>query len=388
MPRQTEVKSKGRPRKGAVDKSGLAEFARSNPTEDYPIYKDNYAVQSMKPIDMRDEMKDQAGWGETFEEIQKLHTEEGMPLEEASRTVRKSQLEEEKKTLIAGDLSQAVFVTDQVVLTANQNTPLASEVIPRRAVDEVTIRLDDITDVGTTSTHPEEGPYHEGEADFRDREYSVFEYSTKRKFTDKARLSLERYDVQNTKISIAEESMLQYEEKQILRGTKEDASGWDGLYQFASNDGELKDATGDSVGIGLVRDLITELRDGQNDSGHVGYDDMLCVVDVKTFRQLKDDLDDIQRFEPPTDARRFEFGLQALEIDGVEVIESDGIPSVDGSREMYVYDTSVFSMYHLADHTLQPLPREDTKEVFALYAIGVFASHAPSRVAAYENIGA
>ena len=115
------------------------------------------------------------------------------------------------------------------------------------------------------------------------------------------------------------------------------------------------------------------------------YDDIASITDHVTFGELKDNVDDVLRYESPGDG--VNFGFQALNIDGTPVLGSNGAPTSDGDRFMVSVDMSTVGMAMLQDATLHPLARTAPEEDVAVDSYGALAVSATERIEYTTNIG-
>lgn len=317
-------------------------------------------------------------WQGAFQEFNAL-ARDGWPLQEAAKEVTKS--------LDRTSFSLPIFFTPDVFQTSQEDLPLA-DMLARTAVQEDTIKVDELTDVGEASTFDEGTDWDENDDTYNSLTYDVVAYGRRNEVTDFVQLAANT--LRSTRALTEDqqvESIRRYEERQIIVGqgdidagvTANDTDGWDSLTDHAAASGTTEDAAGGTITRSLVRDAIRDLR-----RKGASRDDIVHVTDHKTFQDLQEDVEDFTMYESPADT--LSFGFQALEVDGTMVLESHGSPDVDGDRLFTSFDASANYLGMLQDVTMHPLARDSPTENFATDAYGVLVSESPSRTHAHYNL--
>lgn len=318
-------------------------------------------------------------WEGAFQEFNEL-ARQGYPLQEAAKEVTKS--------IDRTSYSLPIFFTPDVFISDQEDLPLA-DALARTAVQEDTIKVDELTDVGDASAYDEGTNWPENDDTYNTLTYDVAAYGRRNEVTDFVQLAANT--LRSTRALTEDqqvEAIRRYEERQVIRG-KGNATGvtgndtstyaWDGISDFADASGTRNDKTGSTITRSDVRDAIRDLR-----RKGASRDDILHVTDHKTFQDLQEDVQDFTRYESPAD--EFSFGFQALEIDGTMVMESHGSPNSADSRLFTSFDASAHYMGMLQDVTMHPLARDTPTENFATDAYGVLVSESPGRTFQHYNL--
>jgi len=271
-----------------------------------------------------------------------------------------------EKAMETGRIAVPLFTFPEFRISDGAAKPLA-ETLPRAAVNEKDLEYDEVIDVKTAERTNEGGSIADNDNTIVTHRYEIDIYGVKDQTTDLVQLAASEKSPRQLQEETAREAIRRYEDLQGLRGTNNDPSGFEGLEDFAANHGSQLTNTG--VNVGSVRDVITELR-----KLNTNYGDMLIIVGHEDFASLKSSLDDVQRFESPDE--EIDFGVQALKVDGVPVVESNAAPS----GYIYGADVSMHNWAMLEDITQKPLAPGDTVENFLHYAHGVLVSEAQQRV--------
>ncbi len=318
-------------------------------------------------------------WEGAFQRFNEL-ARQGYPLQEAAKEVTKS--------IDRTSYSLPIFFTPDVFISDQEDLPLA-DMLARTAVQEDTIKVDELTDVGSADSYDEGTDWPENDDTYGNLTYDVAAYGRRNEVTDFVQLAANT--LRSTRALTEDqqvEAIRRYEERQVIRG-KGTATGvtgndtttraWEGLSDFASSDGTTNDKTSSVITRSDVRDAIRDLR-----RKGASRDDIIHVTDHKTFQDLQEDVEDFTMYESPADD--FSFGFQALSIDGTMVMESHGSPNSDGSRLFTSFDASAHYMGMLQDVTMHPLARDTPTENFATDAYGVLVSESPGRTHLHYNL--
>ena len=345
---------------------------------DEVLYKDYMGFHTGgKPVDLVSKMYDK-GWEAAFTEFNKKVRD--------GASVRKAAEDVVSKAADTSNFSLPIFVSPDVVITDQKQTPVA-DMVARVAIDEATYKTDELTDHGSVERFYEPGTnggtdetWAENDDTYATHSYDVVPYGRQTAVTDFLQLATSTL---RSSRSLTEEALVRsirhYEEAQAIQGTGSvsgvsgnDPNSFDGLFDLAAS-GNLTDESAEgsaTIDEGKVRSDIRTLRRNGAD-----YDDIVGVTDHKTFEDLKDSVDDFVRYQSPGD--ELNFGFRALNVDGVPVMESHGCPDVDDERLFVMADMSTVVMAMLQDTTLHPLARTTPQEDVAVDAYGVLAASAP-----------
>lgn len=345
---------------------------------DQMVYWDPYGFLNSSGGAVEAKSKMFKKWERAFHEFNDLVSNH-LPVKDAAKEV--------VKTIDRTSYSLPIFFTPDVFLTDQEDLPLA-DMLARTAIQEDTIKVDELTDVGEASTYDEGTDWPEADDSYNTLTYDVVAYGRRNEVTDFVQLAANT--LRSTRALTEDQQVTairRYEERQIIRGqgnvdadlAANDTSGWDGLTDHAASDGTTNSKAGGTITRSDVRDAIRDLR-----RKGAGRDDIVHVTDHKTFQDLQEDVEDFTRYESP--AEDLSFGFQALNIDGTMVMESHGSPNTSGERLFTSFDASAHYMAMLQDVTMHPLARDSPTENFATDAYGVLVSEAPSRTHAHTNL--
>lgn len=336
------------------------------------------------PVDLRKSMYSEV-WGAAFsafnEEIRK-----GASIWNAAEKV--------SKAIGRASFSLPIFVSPDVTITDERQTPFA-DMVARVAIQEDTYKVDEQTDHGESEQFNEPGTaggtretWPENDDTYDTHTYNVYAYGRQTSVTDFLQLSAQTL---RSSQAITEAALMRsqrfYEENQAIRGNGDatdfggfDTNGYPGLPDLVRDEGnQLIDGSGATASTGMVRDNVEFLR-----RRGAQYDDIVSMVDHKSFGDLKDDVDDVLRYESPGD--ELNFGFQALNIDGTPVVETHGCPNVDDNRLMVTVDMSEVAMPMLQDATLHPLARTAPEEDVAVDSYGTLAASSTERIRYNYNL--
>jgi len=279
------IKSKG---KLSKKKDGLYKSAFQD-LPDKTIYWDPQGFMKGKSIDMKEEMWNRwedSGIVKEFDEKQN----QGWPLDKTVDYIAKN--------YDTGDWSIPIFHVPEIRVSQPERTPVADN-IPRVTVDSDTVIATEETDqpdpsFGLETTDDTEGSYDYADGTYTDHTYDVVGYGVATRLEDKMVLAS---DALRSTQSVAEQAQAngirQTEERQILRGTENDANGFDGMKDLGTLHKTLDLADSQNWKEEL-RDLISEVEFQGGNRGNIAV-----IVDFDTFNSIANDLEDEVRYVDP-----------------------------------------------------------------------------------------
>jgi len=338
------------------------------------------------PVNLRKSMYDRV-WSKAYDVFNE-EIRQGASVWKAAETVA--------KTVDRSSFSIPIFVSPDVTITDQRQTPFA-DMVARVAIQEDTYQVDEQTDHGESSRFSEPGSggpggetWPEEDDSYDTHEYGIVPYGRQTAVTDFLQLAAQTL---RSSQAITEEALMRsqrfYEENQAIQGNGDagpadiptnDANGYAGLPDLVRDEGDqLIDETGSPAAVSMVRSNVESLRrDGAT------YDDIVTITDHTAFGDLKDNVDDVLRYESPGDD--LSFGFQALNVDGTPVVESHGAPDSDGDRVLVTVDMSEVAMPMLQDATLHPLAKTAPEEDVAVDSYGTLAVSSTSRIRYHYNL--
>lgn len=372
------IKSKGKLQK----KSDSLYKGSFSDLPDKTVYWDPLGFRKGESVDLKkdfwEEYKEK-GIVEDFDRMQ----EKGYPL---SNTV-----EEIAKNYDTGDWNIPIFFVPEIRVSQPERTPVADN-IPRVSVNSDTVNVTEETDqpdptFGLETTDDTEGSYDYADGTYTDHQYDIVGYGVASRLEDKMVLAS---DVLRATQSVAEQAhangIRQTEERQILRGTENDANGFNGM----KDEGILLktlDLASSQNWKEELRDLISEVEFQGGDRGNIAV-----IVDFDTFNSIANDLEDEVRYTDP--GEELGYGFQALLFDGVQIWKSNGLIKQDNIATdtdetiMVAADMGSNYMAMLQDMTVKPLAKVGPQEQFATDVYGTFVSEAPSHIQYVNGTGA
>jgi len=387
---QTVQKVKSARQKGHIkSKSGIRKEKDSlykgsfNDLEHKTVYWDplGYRNNVGKSVDLKEEFWDE--YQPVAKEFERLHVEEGYPFEKA--------LDQVAKNYDTADWNIPLFYVPEIRVSQPERTPVA-DMIPRVSVNSDTVNTTEETDqptpeAGLETTDDTEGSYSYADGTYTPHQYDVVGYGIASRLEDKMVLAS---DVLRATQSVAEQAhangIRQYEERQILLGTENDANGFNGMKDEGTLETTLDLANSQNWKEEL-RNLITEVEFQGGDRGNIAV-----IVDFDTFQDIANDLEDEVRYNDP--GEELGFGFQALQFDGVQIFKSNGLTRNDeiatdtDETIMVAADMGSNYMGMLQDMTVKPLAKVAPQEQFATDVYGCFVSEAPSHIQYVNATGA
>jgi len=371
-------KSKLAKKSDQMYKSNFADLDHKTTYWDPRGYRNNMG----KSVNLKEDMWqawEEAGLVKDFNEKQ----EQGWPL---NKTV-----DYLAKNYDTTDWNIPIFFVPEVRVVQPQQTPIADN-IPRVSVNSDTVNVTPETDqpdpeFGLETTSDTEGSYTYKDGTYDDYQYDIVGYGLATRLEDKMVLSSDA--LRNTQ-SVAEQAHVngirQTEERQILRGTENDANGFEGMKDLGNLE-QTVDLADTINWKEVLRNLITEVEFQGGNRGNI-----VVAVDFDTFQAIANDLEDEVRYNDP--GEELGYGFQVLVFDGIEIwktnglIRQDSIPTDEDETIMMAADMGSNYMGMLQDMTMKPLAKVAPQEQFATDVYGTFVSEAKTHIQYVNATGA
>jgi hypothetical protein len=302
----------------------------------------------------------------------------GFGLGETTKEIRKN-LDTGEWTLPL-DIIPEIFVVNPEVLPLADMIPRVTtqddEVVPTPLTDHPSISH------GLETTNDTEGSYTYSDPTYDDTlSFQVIGYGAATRLEDK--LILASSNLRNAESSQEQafvRAMRQEEERQIILGTDNNASGFDGLNDFITNDeGDVVGDIGDPANASsddfeqATRDIIDAAEfDG------APRDSLAVVCDFDWHKEVRKSLVSQQRYDG--NVTEIGAGFETMTLDNVPIMKSTAIPRVfdraDGSTYNQVYTVNMDAHYlaMLQETQVKPLAKIGPQEQFAVDAYGTLVA--------------
>ena len=316
----------------------------------------------------------------------------GFSLEDTTREIAKS--------LDTGDWTLPLDIIPEVFVVNPEQTPMADMITRVSTQDDevVATPVDDDPEptFGLESpavTEDDEGNY---QYEYEQPSYGALNYQVEglgmaTRLSDKLILSSANLrNAESTQEQSLVRGMRQYTERQILFGTDAgqggDASGYDGLADFAAGDGDIV-PLGDpgSLNPEDYEDATREILDEAEFAG-APREDLAFVCDFDWHTNLRTSLQNNVVYNDPT--TEISAGFEALDFDGVPVMKSHAFPRIgdlgaDTTQNVaYAVNMNATYLSVLRETSVQPLARIGPQERMAVDQYATLVAEAPEHIIA------
>lgn len=293
----------------------------------------------------------------------------GFSVEETTKEIRKN--------LDTGDWTLPLDIVPEVFTVNPEQLPMADmitrvttqddEVVPTPLTDHPSI------DWGLETTDDTEGSYTYDDPTYDDTlSFPVEGFGAATRLEDKLILASSNLrNAESTQEQAFVRAMQQELERQIIQGTDNNASGFDGLNDFIANDegDAVTDLDPDTAN---PEDFENATRDVIDNAEYAGAprDSLAVICDFDWHREVRDSLVSQQRYEGGV--TEVGAGFESMTIDNVPIMKSHGIPRIsdraDGSTYNSVYAVNMEATYLsvLQETSVKPLAKIAPQEQFAV----------------------
>jgi len=318
--------------------------------------------------------------GQTLVEKWNSLQEDGWSVQETYREIRKN-LDTGDWTLPRDILAEVFVINPERLPMADMMTRVATqddEVVATARTEEPSISW------GLETTNDTEGSYTYSDATYEgDPVFNVVGLGAATRLEDKLILASSNLrNAESTTQQAFMRAMEQEIERQIILGTTNNASGWDGLNDFAtggSYDGDTPVQIGDPANAN-PEDFEQATRTLIDESEFAGApkETLAVVCDFDWHKQVRDSLVSQQRYEG--NLEELNAGFSTLTLDNVPVFKSHAIPRIfdraDGSTYEQAYTVNMDATYlaMLQETSMKPLAKVAPQEQMAFDAYGTLVS--------------
>jgi len=294
--------------------------------------------------------------------------------------------QEIRKNLDTGDFTLPLDIIPEVFVVQPEQLPMA-DMITRVTTQDDTVVPTPLTDhpdisFGLETTNDTEGSYDFSDPTYDDTlEFDVVGYGAATRLEDKLILAASNVrNAESTQEQAFLRAMRQEEERQIILGTDNNASGWDGLNDFISTgDGAIEGDLGDPDSAN-PEDFEQATRDIIDAAEFAGAprDSLAVVCDFDWHKEVRKSLVSQQRYDG--DITEVGAGFEAMTLDNVPIMKSNAIPRVtersDGGTHNQAYAVNMEATYlsMLQETQVVPLAKTGPQERFAVDAYGTLVS--------------
>jgi hypothetical protein len=333
------------------------------------LQKDRFEQLAEEPA-----MPDGSSILEKWNDLQK----KGFSVTETTREIQKN--------LDTGDWTLPLDIIPEVFVVQPEQLPMA-DMLARVATQDDEVVPTPLTDHpgiswGLETTNDSEGSYSYSDPTYDSTlSFDVVGYGAATRLEDK--LILASSNVRNAESSQEQafmRAMRQEEERQIILGTDNNASGWDGLNDFIADDeGDIVGDIGDpdSASSDDYEQATRDIIDAAEFEG-APRSQLAVVCDFDWHKEVRKSLVSQQRYEG--NITEVAAGFSAMTLDDVPILKSNAIPRVsnraDGSTYNQAYTVNMDAHYlaMLQEVSMKPLAKIAPQEQFAVDAYGTLVA--------------
>lgn len=364
--------------------------------ESVTLQKDRWEQLKNQPVEAFDD-SGVAGDSEPMSVIDKWNE-----LQQKGYSLTQS-FDEIRKSLDTGDFTLPLDIVPEVFTVNPERLPLANN-IPRVATQDDEIVPTALTDHPEFSFGLETGAATNGDGDRvydtvqpdydETLSYPVVGMGAATRLSDQLILSSANLrNAETTQEQAMMRGAMQTLERQMIRGTNFNASGFDGLDDFISGGEGSIDVTIDD-GTAGVEDYENAVRTLIDEAAFEGADlsNLAVVCDYDFHKNIRESITDVVRYEPMAD----QFGVSStFEYDGVPVFRTNAIDRISNTAtdttETKAYTVNLDAHYLgvLQETSMRPLARLGPQERFAVDFYGALvAEDDGAHISAAEVTGA
>lgn len=314
---------------------------------------------------------------EKWDELQKA----GFSLTETTKEIRKN--------LDTGDWTLPLDILPEVFVINPEQLPMADMMTRVATQDDevVSTSLADHPDIawGLETTNDTEGSYEYSDPTWDDTPtFPVQGFGAATRLEDKLILAASNVrTAESTQEQAFVRAMQQELERQIITGTNNDASGFDGLENFVDGGNYRGDTPGGSADVGAVgsasaSDYETATREIIDEAEYAGAprDSLAVVCGFDWHKEVRDSLVSQQRFDG--NISEVGAGFSAMTLDDVPILKSHGITRISDSsaQEKFAYTVNMEATYlaMLQEVSVKPLAKVAPQEQMAVDAYGTLVT--------------
>ncbi len=246
-------------------------------------------------------------------------------------------------------------------------TPLINGLIKKVSNRGAYADFNQLTAKGAASFKSEDAALPETDDTYDRKTFAIKYVYAVGRITGPMLASIKEYqDAMRLEVANKRQSLVELLEKQICRGTTGgDASGFSGFPELVTTNTE--DQSSATITIDKLRTAIRTCREANGNPD-------LIVTDYKTLDDVKALIQTQLRYNAPT--ANIAFGIQAIEFEGLPIVPDLGMSTTATSRELHIYDTSVWEWRILQDETMEELAKTNDSMKFMVKWYGTLITKA------------
>lgn len=289
-----------------------------------------------------------------------------------------------RKNLDTGDWSLPIDIIPQVFTVNPEQLPMA-DMMTRVTTQDDSVVATPVTahpsiSWGLENTADAEGSYSYSDPTYGDLTFDVEGFGAATRLEDKLILASSNLrNAESTQEQAFVRAMQQELERQIILGTNNNASGFDGFDDLVSTgDGDVvTDVDGDNYSSADIEQATRDIIDAAEYQG-ANRDSLAVVVDFDWHKEIRESLVSNQRYRD--DISEVGAGFSSMTLDDVPVMKSHAIGRLGSqaatTTENHAYTVNMEATYlsMLQETSVKPLAKVAPQEQFAVDAYGTMVS--------------
>ena len=362
-------KSEIRQRADAIYKSSFGDLP------DGTVYRDIWGWKAGEPVTLQKDRYEQLEASGIFDAFRTLRYQKGYSFADTLDTIAKDRLD-------TGDWQLPLDIIPDVFTVNPELTP-AADFISRATTQDDRVHATPLTDFpspswdleGESDTDAQDNlQYDTDEPTYDDLTYDVLGYGYATRVTDQMILASNNLrSAEATQEQALMRGMRIAEENQIIRGTANDANGWDGFWDLGTP-AEDPIADADVTDPDDLKNYVEDLIDQAEENG-APLGSLAVFADFDAQRTLRRAYDDIQRVSPAED---LDLGFATFSMEGgvVPVFKTHALPSIesfdtgDDNDSIVVASMEAVYLGMLQETEAKPIAKLGPEERMAVDAYG------------------
>ena len=362
-------------RGGELQKSADSMYKSSfRDLPDGTIYRDPLGMRAGTEVRLQEKMYD-ARANEALPELDGMSVLEYFDHKQDRGFSISDTVDEIRKNLDTGDYSIPIDYIPDVFVVNPERTPMA-EFLARETTQSDVVKPTAVTDDpspswGLEDTTDSENNYSYADPTYDDTlSYDVLGFGFATRIEDKMMMASQPLrNAEATQQQSLLRGMRQELERQIILGSNNNASGFDGFDDLGTVDSDMGDPTS-------VSDYEEEFRDLKSEVEYQGApaESVAFVTDFTTYEEAKNDIVSNVRYSDPMD--ELSAGFETFTVDGSPVFKSHAITRTEDlssgttNNTLYAINMEATYLSMLQETSVKPLAKLGPQEQFGVDAYG------------------